>query len=119
MTITLLYIHMGCVLISILLFLWRGTAMWIERPVTNILYRRILPDSVDTVLLASGIYMAFVLEYSLFESGWSVAKIIGLLAYIILGAEALKYGRSKLVKRSCFIAAIAVFTFIVTAARNL
>ena len=119
MTITLLYTHMGCALVSILLFIWRGVAMWVERPVTNILYRRVLPDSVDTVLLFSGLYMAFVLEYSLLESGWLAVKMIGLLAYIILGAEALKYGRSKLVKRSCFIAAITVFVFIIIAARNL
>jgi len=119
MTIQLLYTHMGCALVSILLFVWRGVAMWVERPVTNILYRRVLPDSVDTVLLFSGLYMAFVLEYSLLESGWLAVKMIGLFAYIILGAEALKYGRSKRVKRSCFIAAITVFVFIVIAARNL
>ena len=93
--------------------------MWTQRPLTNILYRRILPDSIDTILLVSGITLAFLLDYSLLESGWLIAKIVALFVYIGLGEIALNYGRSLAVKRSCFIAAISVFAFILFAASRL
>jgi len=115
----LLPIHTTCVAISIVLFIWRGVAMWLEQPLTNKYYRRILPDSVDTVLLFSGISMAYMLDYSPLEQGWLAAKMIGLVMYIVLGAIALKYGQSLAVKRIFFIAALCVFAYIAAVARTM
>ncbi len=115
----LLPVHAGCALISLSLFIWRGLAMWIRRPVKNRFLRRTLPDAVDTVFLSTGILMAFLLGISPLESHWLAAKIVGLLIYIILGAVALKYGRSMWIKRSCFIAALCVFAYVVAVARTM
>ncbi|ATX80176.1 putative membrane protein SirB2 [Mariprofundus aestuarium] len=112
-------VHAGCALISVSLFIWRGAMMWIGRPLKNSFLRRTLPDSVDTVFLTSGILMAFVLEISPLDSHWLAAKIGGLLAYIVLGAVALKYGRRKWLKRTCFIAALCVFAYVATVARTM
>ena len=115
----LLPIHVSCVVISILLFGWRGVAMWIEQPLSNKYYRRILPDTVDAVLLISGISLAITLDYSPLEQAWLAAKIGGLLTYIVFGAIALKYGRSLAVKRIFFIAALCMAAYIVAVARTL
>ncbi|ATX81519.1 putative membrane protein SirB2 [Mariprofundus ferrinatatus] len=111
-------VHTGCALISISLFVWRGVMMWIGRPLKVRFFRRTLPDSVDTVFLFSGIGMAFILGISPLDSHWLAAKIGGLLAYILLGAVALKYGRRRVVKRSCFVAALCVFAYVVAVART-
>jgi len=112
-------VHAGCAVISIALFIWRGFMMWIGKPLKARFLRRTLPDSVDTVFLFSGIAMAFILEISPLDSHWLAAKIGGLLAYIVLGAVALKYGRSRVVKRFSFIAALCVFAYVVAVARTM
>ncbi len=93
--------------------------MWIDRPLTSRLFRRTLPDSVDTLFLISGIGMAFVLGVSPLESGWLAAKIIALLIYIGLGEVALRFGSSSWMKRCCFVAAIVVFVYIVAVAKTM
>ena len=115
----LLPVHAGCALISLSLFIWRGLAMWIRRPLKKRFLRRTLPDSVDTVFLTTGILMAFLLGISPLESDWLAAKIVGLLIYIVLGAVALKYGSSMRIKRSSFIAALCVFAYVVAVARTM
>ncbi|NWF36601.1 SirB2 family protein [Mariprofundus sp. KV] len=112
-------IHAGCAVISISLFLWRGVMMWVGRPLKSRFLRRTLPDSVDSLLLAAGIIMAFLLDISPLDSHWLAAKIGGLLLYIVLGAVALKYGRGRVVKRGCFIAAVATFAYLMLLARGM
>ena len=112
----LLPLHAACALLSISLFIWRGVMMWIGRPLKSRFLRRVLPNTIDTLFLAAGIIMAFLLGVSPLASSWLAAKIGGLLLYIVLGAIALKYGRGKLVKRSCFIAALVVFAYVVVLA---
>lgn len=93
--------------------------MWIGRPLKHRFLRRTLSDTIDTLFLASGIIMAFLLDISPLDSHWLATKIGGLLLYIVLGAVALKYGRGKLVKRGCFIAAVATFAYLVLLARGM
>jgi len=114
----LFQVHTACAVISLLLFVWRGVAMWGRRPLKQRFLRRTLPDSVDTLFLFSGIIMAFLLGFSPLESHWLAAKIAGLLLYIVLGAVALKYGRGMLLKRICFIAALLVFAYVAAVART-
>ncbi len=115
----LLQVHVACALISIALFLWRGLAMWIRRPVKQRFLRRTLPDSADTLFLASGVVMAFLLGVSPLEFEWLAAKVVGLLIYIVLGIVALRGGNMR-VKRISFIAALCIFAYIaaVAHARN-
>jgi len=114
----LLPVHAGCAIISISLFIWRGLAMWFRRPLTYRFLRRTLPDSVDTLFLATGIIMAFVSGISPLALDWLAAKIVGLLAYIVLGAVALKYGRNMRLKRISFIAALCVFAYVLAVAHS-
>ncbi len=115
----LLPLHVFCIVISLLLFIWRGLSMWVDKPLTTLLWRRTVPDKVDTLLLASGIGMAFVLGISPLDSSWLAAKIGGLLAYILLGVVALKDTLNPRLKRCCFIAALGMFAYIIAVARSM
>lgn len=79
---------------------------------------RILPHVIDTLFLASGIAMLFMLSMNPFRVDWLVAKFIALLAYVVLGTIALKRGRSRGVRFLAAISAIATFAYIVGIAIN-
>jgi len=113
----LLPVHVGCALISISMFIWRGIAMWIRQPIKHPFLRRTLPDSVDTLFLFTGVMMAFLLGVSPLEADWLAAKLVGLLMYTLLGFVALRSG-NIVVKRSGFIAALCVFAYIVAVAHT-
>jgi uncharacterized membrane protein SirB2 len=49
--------------------------------------------------------------------GWLTAKVLLLVVYVVLGSFALKRGRTRTVRTSCWIAALLVYLFIVSIAR--
>ena len=57
-----------------------------------------------------------MIEQYPFAAGWVTAKVIGLVVYILLGTVALKRGKTKSVRILAFIAAIAVYAWIVSVA---
>jgi uncharacterized membrane protein SirB2 len=109
-------LHVGAVVVSLAGFLVRGFLMlagsrWLNaRPV------RILPHVVDTVLLASALWLAWFLKQYPFVSGWVTAKVIGLLVYIVLGTIALRRGRTRRVRATAFVGAILAAAYIVSVA---
>lgn len=115
----ILPLHMSCAILSLILFIWRGTMMWIGRPLQKKMWRRTLPDGVDTLLLVTGITMAVLIGASPMADSWLAAKLIALLVYIGLGTVAFRFGRTMLVKRASFVAALAVFGYIVSVARTM
>ena len=115
----ILPLHMSCAILSLTLFIWRGTMMWIGRPLQKKMWRRTLPDGVDTLLLVTGITMAVLIGASPMADSWLAAKLIALLVYIGLGTVAFRFGRTMLVKRASFVAALAVFGYIVSVARTM
>ncbi len=109
-------IHVGSVVLSYLLFLLRG--VWLIQESENLRQRwvKILPHIVDTVLLASAIVLAVVVQQSPFDDTWLSAKVIGLLLYIVLGMVALRFGKTRRIKIVAWIAAQCVFFYIVLVA---
>lgn len=77
---------------------------------------RVLPHVVDTVLLASAIALAVVLEQYPFVEPWLTAKLVALLFYIGLGMVALSYGTTRRIRTGAWIMAQAVFLYIVAVA---
>lgn len=109
-------IHQGAVAISITGFFARGAgalagAAWVRSRVA-----RTLPHGVDTVLLASAIALAWMLQLNPLTTPWLAAKIVGLLAYIALGMVALKPGRRRTLRAVAWIAALLCFAQIVAIA---
>lgn len=113
---TLKLVHVGSVCISGGLFVLRGSWMLADSPQLQRRWVKILPHVVDTILLASAIGLVIILHQYPFVQGWLTAKVIALVAYILLGSIALKHGRSKRVRHLALVAALLTFGYIVTVA---
>ena len=110
------HLHQATVVISLSLFLLRGVWMLTESPHLRARWARIMPHVNDTILLASALYLAYVLRQYPFVNGWLTAKVLALFVYIGLGTLALKRGRSKPIRAAAFAAALLAFAYIVAVA---
>lgn len=110
------HLHVTCVVLSAAGFLLRGTWMITGNALLRHRLTRVLPHVIDSTLLLSAIALAVMIEQYPFSAGWVTAKVIGLLAYILLGTLALKRGRTRSIRFAAFAAAIAVYAWIVSVA---
>jgi len=110
-------LHLSCALLSLTLFALRGSWMLLESPLRHARWTRVVPHIVDTVFLASGIALALRIGQYPFVQPWLTAKVLGLVAYIILGSIALKRGPTLAIRAAAFVAALTVFAYIVGVAR--
>lgn len=110
------HLHVTCVVLSAAGFMLRGAWMLVGSGLLRHWLTRVLPHVVDSLLLGSALVLAAMLEQYPFAASWVTAKVIGLLAYIVLGTVALKRGRTAPIRLTAFIAAIAVFGWIVSVA---
>ena len=92
-------------------FLLRGYWMLTHNALLNAKLTRVLPHVVDTLFLVSGIALLVTLNGGPLTQVWMLAKIAGLLAYIVLGMLALRRGRTEGTRNAAFVAAIAVFAY--------
>lgn len=109
-------VHVGSAMLSITGFVLRGVWMLQDSPLLRARATRILPHVIDTVLLLSAIALALRIAQYPFVHAWLSAKVLALLAYIVLGSIALKYGRSRRVRALSYGMALGVFLYIVAVA---
>lgn len=83
------YLHVSCVVVSIGLFVLRSTLQWRGQPWRQSGLLRRAPHWVDTVLLSSALWMVWQSGQYPFVAPWLTAKVLALLAYILLGRQAL------------------------------
>ena len=110
------YVHVTCVVLSGTGFVLRGVWMMQGSPMLAHRWVRALPHVVDTVLLASAIALALMIEQYPLAHAWLTAKVFGLIAYIVLGTIALKRGRTPGIRITAFCGALLVFAYIVAVA---
>ncbi len=110
------YIHVGSVIISLSGFAVRGVLMLAGSPVLDTRFVRVAPHIVDTILLASALWLAWIIGQYPFVQGWLTAKVIGLVVYIVLGALALRRGKTKGIRVAAFVGAAATAFYIVSVA---
>lgn len=111
--LTIRTLHIACAVVSIAGFALRGALMLGDSPLLQHRFARIAPHVVDTLLLASAVWLAWFLGQMPFVHGWITAKIFALLAYIILGMFALRRGRTRRARAAAFAAALASAGYIV------
>lgn len=109
-------IHVASVILSLGGFAARGALMLAASPLLERRFVRVAPHVVDTVLLASALWLAWIIHQYPFVQGWLTAKVIGLLVYIVLGAIALRRGRTRGVRIAAFVGAAATACYIVSVA---
>ena len=83
------HLHMGCVALSISLFILRFTLQFQGEPWRRSLALRVGPHLTDTVLLGSALWLAFAAQQYPFVHAWLTAKLIILVIYILLAKKAL------------------------------
>lgn len=114
----ILWLHIGCVIVSGSVFFTRGCLMLAGSSATNHPAFEWTSRIVDTLFLAAGIALAVIIHQYPFAQAWLTVKVLLLVVYIVLGTFALRRGRTRAVRGAFFVAALAVFLFIVTVART-
>jgi uncharacterized membrane protein SirB2 len=107
------HFHMTCAALSGGFFLVRGTWMLAGSKLLQRRWVKTVPHVVDTLLLASAIGLAAWSHQYPGQMPWLTAKVVALLAYIVLGSVALKYGRTKAIRTAALAGALATFGYIV------
>lgn len=114
--LALKHLHMACVALSGGFFFLRGVLMLRASPLLASRPARVLPHLVDSLLLATAVTLALWSGQYPYQQDWLTAKVLGLLLYIGLGTVALKRGRSQRVRLAAWLAALAVFGYVVSVA---
>ena len=111
------YMHVGAVVVSFGLFFLRGLWMIAAPEKLAVHWVRVVPHVIDTVLLVSAIALAAITAQYPFVQPWLTAKVLALLAYIVLGTVAIRRGRTRHVRIVAWVLALIVFGYMVAVAR--
>lgn len=110
------HVHVASVVLSLIGFFLRGILAIRASPLMNARWIRVLPHINDTILLGAALSLAVMSEQYPFVAGWVTAKVLGLIAYIILGSLALRAGSTRNMRIACWLAALATFGWIISVA---
>ena len=105
-------LHVAAVALSWTLFFLRGVWMIADSPRLQARWVRVVPHVNDTILLLAGVYLATLVGLQ----PWIVAKLVALVAYILIGMVAITRGRTKPTRIAAWVAAQCVFLYIVAVA---
>lgn len=110
------YLHLTTVALNICIFLLRFYWMLHNPALVHKRSIRYISISNDSLLLIAGLSMALMSRQYPFVEPWLTAKLLALLAYIILGSIALTYGTNIRVRIGNGIMAILCVLYIVSVA---
>ena len=108
---TMKLVHVATALLTVASFLVRGFWMMAGSQLLDHKLTRVAPHVIDTIFLVSGIYLVVQIGAGVAAEAWMLAKIAGLVAYIILAVIALRRGRTAAIRITAFVAALAVFAY--------
>lgn len=108
-------LHVACVALSVGGFVLRFGCTIVRPAVLRARAVRVVPHAVDTVLLVSGVVLAWQLGGAGVR-GWLPAKIVALILYIVLGSVALRRGGRRASGLAAAIAALMTVAYIVAVA---
>ncbi len=106
-------LHVTAAVLSISGYFLRGMLMLFESPLLRARAMRIVPHVVDTILLASAIALAVRIHQYPLVHGWLTAKVLALIAYVVVGAIGLHYGQTKRTRALAFGTALLILAYIV------
>ncbi|MBP6514215.1 MAG: SirB2 family protein [Steroidobacteraceae bacterium] len=111
-------LHIGCVIISLSLFAIRGLLMLAGSGAYRNVFFRYAPHVVDTMLFTTALMLTTILHQYPFQQPWLTAKVLGLIAYIVLGSLALRPGQARPRRLVMLAAAMLTAAYIVSVARS-
>jgi len=109
---TLKTIHISFAILSIVGFILRGVWMFGQRAILEHMIVRVAPHVIDTLFLITGVWLIVELRLNVQQQSWLLTKFVALIIYIVLGAIALRRGRTPGVRTAAFIAAIGTYLYI-------
>jgi uncharacterized membrane protein SirB2 len=112
------WVHVTAVMTSGLLFLLRGAALHAGMKWPMAAPVRYLSYAIDTTLLTAALMLATLLHQYPFVHSWLTVKVVLLVVYIGLGTFALKRGATRRIRVLCWLAALLVYAFIISVARQ-
>ena len=107
------YIHVSAIILSVSGFVTRVVLKLNNSPYQTSFWFKKLPHYVDTLLLLSALTMVYIMGVNPLTTVWLAEKISGLLIYILLGMVALRWGKTRQIKKLAAFLAIVVFSYIV------
>lgn len=111
-------VHIWAVIASGSLFALRGLALNLGAGWPKAAPLRWLSYTIDTVLLTAALMLMTVVQQYPFADAWLTVKVLLLVVYIALGIYAFRTRRSPAARWAAWLAALAVFVFIVSVART-
>lgn len=112
------HLHMTLALLSLAGFVLRGILHLRRSALVRRRFARVAPHAVDTVLLLTGIWLAWLWRMHEQFQPWLGAKLIALVIYIMLGMMAFRFAGSARGRLVAWIAAVLVFLYMFTVART-
>ncbi|MBT1444656.1 SirB2 family protein [Shewanella sp. JM162201] len=101
------HLHLTLIAVSVLFFTVRFILKLKGSAVLDKKVMRIAPHIVDTLLLLSGLALAFIIKQYPFVDPWLTEKVLAVVAYILLGVMAMKSNRNIFFRVFAFLGAIA------------
>ncbi len=111
------WVHILCVILSGSLFALRGVLVLADSKHGNRALLRWLSYAIDATLLTAALMLMTIVHQYPFVHAWLTVKVVLLVAYIVLGALALRRARTPAQRLVCFAGALALYTFMVSIAR--
>ncbi len=109
-------IHLTAVVLTFTGFIVRGILLLRGSPLMDTVWVRKAPHMVDTILLLSGITLAWITGMNPLEQPWLATKLTALLLYIGFGMLAFRFAKKASMQLVSWLAAITVFCFMVSVA---
>lgn len=110
-------VHVHAIGLSFAIFFLRGLLMLMRSKFTNHAALRYTSYIVDTLLLGAALLLTVMIAQYPFVHAWLTAKVLLLLAYIVLGVLALRRAKTRQAQILAFIAACLTFAMIFAIAR--
>lgn len=110
--------HVGLALLSGSLFGLRGALLLSGLRWPDAAPVRYASYAIDTALLTAALMLLTILPGALYANGWLAAKLALLVVYVVLGAFALRRGRTRRTRAICYAAALLVFAQMYCIART-
>lgn len=110
-------VHVAMVLASGTLFALRGAGMLAGHRWPRAGLVRWTSYAIDTTLLTAAMMLLTILPWAMFGNGWLAAKLVLLVAYIVLGVLALRPVRGRMARAGFYFAALLTYAAMYSIAR--
>ena len=118
MYLALKTLHMSFALLSLTGFLWRAYLMLVDSKLLSSNKILMCCHCIDGLFLSCGFWMAFMVNFGLFNQPWLSMKVLLLMFYLFFVGVTLSRGRTKSIRVAAFFAGVSTFIYIVGIAIN-